>query len=116
MRCEPEPDLAKLLNGAAALVHPSLHEGFGLTPLEAMHAGVPVIAARSPGLTETCADAALYVDPDDAHDLARQLARVARDPELRADLARRGRARAAEFSWQASARAHIAAYTLALKT
>jgi glycosyltransferase involved in cell wall biosynthesis len=116
VRCEPEPDLAKLLNGAAALVHPSLYEGFGLTPLEAMHAGVPVIAARSPGLTETCAGAALYVDPHDAHDLATKLANVARDPDLRADLARRGRARAATFSWQASARAHIAAYTLALKT
>jgi glycosyltransferase involved in cell wall biosynthesis len=115
VRCEPEPDLAKLLNGAAALVHPSLHEGFGLTPLEAMHAGVPVIAARSPGLTETCADAAIYVDPHDAHDLAKQLARVARDADLRADLARKGRERARDFSWQASARAHIAAYTLALK-
>ncbi len=116
VRCEPEPDLAKLLNGAAALVHPSLHEGFGLTPLEAMHAGVPVIAARSPGLTETCAGAALYVDPHDAHDLATKLAKIARDAGLRADLARRGRVRAQDFSWQASARAHIAAYTLAMKT
>ena len=114
VRCEPEPDLPKLLNGTAALVHPSLHEGFGLTPLEAMHAGVPVIAARSPGLTETCGDAALYVDPHDAHDLAKQLARVARDAPLRADLARRGRERARGFSWQASARAHIAAYNLAM--
>ncbi len=113
VRCEPEPDLAKLLNGAAALVHPSLHEGFGLTPLEAMYAGVPVVAARSPGLTETCADAALYVDPHDAHELALALASIARDATLRAGLARRGRARAADFSWQASARAHIAAYTLA---
>ena len=66
VRTEPAPDLPALLGGAAALVHPALHEGFGLTPLEAMHAGVPVIAARSPGLAETCADAALYVDPYDA--------------------------------------------------
>jgi glycosyltransferase involved in cell wall biosynthesis len=113
VRCEPEPNLAKLLNGAAALVHPSLHEGFGLTPLEAMYAGVPVIAARSPGLTETCAGAVAYIDPHDAHELAVTLAAVARDATLRADLARRGRTRAADFSWQASARAHIAAYTLA---
>ncbi len=113
VRCEPAPDLATLLDGAAALVHPALHEGFGLTPLEAMHAGVPVIAARSPGLAETCADAALYVDPYDADGLAQALARVAAEPKLRASLAARGLARAAQFSWRASARAHIAAYTLA---
>ncbi len=113
VRCEPEPDLAALLGGAAALVHPALHEGFGLTPLEAMHAGVAVIAARSPGLAETCADAVLYVDPYDADGLARELARVAADPALRAALAARGRDRAAAFSWRASARAHIEAYTLA---
>ncbi len=113
VRCEPEPDLAALLGGAAALVHPALYEGFGLTPLEAMQAGVPVIAARSPGLAETCAGAALFVDPYDADGLAHALGRVAGDPALRAALAARGRDRAAAFSWRASARAHIEAYTLA---
>ncbi|MBW3652755.1 MAG: glycosyltransferase family 4 protein [Actinobacteria bacterium] len=113
VRCEPDPDLATLLGGAAALVHPALHEGFGLTALEAMHAGVPVIAARSPGIAETCADAVLYVDPYDVAGLACELARVAADPALRAALAARGGDRAAGFSWRASARAHIEAYTLA---
>ena len=113
VRCELEPDLATLLGAAAALVHPALHEGFGLTALEAMHAGVAVIAARSPGVAETCADAALYVDPYDVAGLACELARVAADPALRAALAARGRDRAAGFSWRASARAHIEAYTLA---
>ena len=113
VRREPAPDLAALLGGAAALVHPALYEGFGLTALEAMHVGVPVIAARAPGLAETCADAALYVDPHDGDGLARALARVAADPSLRAALAARGRERAAAFSWRASARAHIDAYTLA---
>ena len=108
-----QPDLAKLLNGAAALVHPALHEGFGLTALEAMYAGVPVIAARSPGLTETVADAALLVDPYNDVQLAGALQLVGDGPELRAALASRGRERAAAFSWQASARAHITAYTLA---
>ncbi len=115
VRCEPEPNLAKLLNGAAALVHPALHEGFGLTALEAMSAGVPVIAARSPGLAETVGEAALLVDPYDAQALGVALRRVATEPGLRADLARRGKQRAAGFSWQASARAHIEAYTLALE-
>ncbi|MFP5363797.1 MAG: glycosyltransferase family 4 protein [Thermoleophilia bacterium] len=113
VRCEPRPDLAALLGGAAALVHPALHEGFGLTPLEAMHSGVAVIAARSPGLSETCAEAVLYVDPYDAAALAAALGRVADDDALRASLAARGRDRAAAFSWRASARAHIEAYTLA---
>jgi glycosyltransferase involved in cell wall biosynthesis len=113
VRCDGEPDVAALLGGAAALVHPALHEGFGLTALEAMHAGVPVIAARSPGLTETCAAAVLYVDPYDADGLAHELGRVAAEPALRATLAALGRDRAAAFSWRASARAHIEAYTLA---
>ena len=113
VRCVPAPDVAALLHAAAALVHPALHEGFGLTALEAMHAGVPVIVARSPGLAETCAEAALYVDPHDHEGLAHALARVAADPALRVALAAAGRERAAAFSWEASARAHIEAYTLA---
>ncbi|MEA2182543.1 MAG: hypothetical protein QOF69_1728 [Solirubrobacteraceae bacterium] len=114
VRCEAHPNLALLLAGAAALVHPALYEGFGLTALEAMSAGVPVIAARSPGLAETCGEAALYVDPYGGDEsVALVLTSIATDPALRAELALRGRRRAAEFSWQASARAHMAAYELA---
>jgi len=113
VRRAPQPDLATLLGGAAALVHPALHEGFGLTPIEAMSAGVPVIAARSPGLAETCADAVRYVDPYDAADLATALGELAGDAAARAELTRRGTARAAEFSWAAAARRHIEAYSLA---
>lgn len=111
----PEPEaLMKLYAGAAALVHPSLHEGFGLTPLEAMSAGVPVIAACSPGVVEICGDATILVDPRDAPALAATLRRVVEDDHLRRDLTERGRRRAAEFSWGRSARAHVEAYTLAL--
>lgn len=111
----PEPEmLATLLADAVALVLPSLFEGFGLTALEAMAAGVPVVAARSPGLVETCGDAALYADPHDAHDLAHVLDRVAGDAALRRDLSERGRRHAAEFSWARAARAHVQAYNLAL--
>jgi glycosyltransferase involved in cell wall biosynthesis len=111
----PEPErLAALYARAAALVHPSLHEGFGLTPLEAMSAGVPVVAARSPGVVEVCAEAVVYVDPHDPRGLATQLDRLAHDAELRKDLSERGRRRAAEFSWARSARAHVEAYTLAM--
>jgi glycosyltransferase involved in cell wall biosynthesis len=111
----PEPEvLAGLLADAVALVLPSLFEGFGLTALEAMAAGVPVVAARSPGLVETCGDAALYADPHDANDLAHVLDRVAGDAALRRDLSERGRRHAAEFSWARAARAHVQAYNLAL--
>lgn len=113
VRSEPEPELAKLLNGSAALVHPALYEGFGLTILEAMSVGVPVIAARSPGVAETAGDAALLFDPYDAAGLAEALCRLADDPQLRADLGSSGRERAAGFSWQACARAHVTAYNLA---
>jgi len=110
----PESEaLGKLYAGAAALVHPALFEGFGLTPLEAMSAGVPVIAACSPGVVEVCGDATILVDPHDAHALAATLRRVIDDPVLRRDLSERGRRRAAEFSWARSARAHVHAYTLA---
>lgn len=112
----PEPErLARLYAEAAALVHPSLHEGFGLTPLEAMTAGTPVVAARSPGVVEVCGDAVLYADPRDPRQLAEQLARVAADATLRRDLTERGRRRAAEFSWARCAREHVRAYTLAVR-
>jgi glycosyltransferase involved in cell wall biosynthesis len=108
-------ELTDHLSKAAALVHPSLYEGFGLTPLEAMHAGTPVIAARSPGVTETCGDAALYVPPRDEDALADAMRRVATDEGLRADLRARGMRRAAAFSWATSARTHLDAYTLAAR-
>ena len=69
--------LAALYAGAAALVHPALHEGFGLTPLEAMRAGTPVLAARSPGVAESAATPRCYADPRDPEDLAAR-ARAAR--------------------------------------
>jgi glycosyltransferase involved in cell wall biosynthesis len=116
VRVEPRPgpaDLAELYRRAAALVLPSLHEGFGMTALEAMAAGVPVVAARAPGVTETCAEAARYFDPRDPDALAAALGEVTADAEVRERLVAAGLARAAAFSWEGSARAHLRAYTLA---
>jgi glycosyltransferase involved in cell wall biosynthesis len=106
----PAADLDELYRVARALVHPSLHEGFGLTPLEAMARGVPVLAVRNAGTQEVCGDAALLVEPGELTD---GLKRIASDGGLRADLVDRGRARARAFSWADSARDHRSAYTLA---
>jgi glycosyltransferase involved in cell wall biosynthesis len=116
VRGEPEagPErLAELHAGAAALVHPALEEGFGLTLLEAMALATPVVAVRTRSAQELCGDAALLVAPQE---LAGALERVAVDPELRERLAQAGRERAAAHSWERSARAHERAYTLALET
>ncbi len=104
--------LAELYRAAAALVHPSLYEGFGLTLVEAMRLGTPVLAARSPGVSEVCGEAAQYADGVDA--FANAMARIAGDAALRSVLANRGCARAAMFSWAACARRHVDAYSLAL--
>ncbi len=117
VRIEERPGpsrLAELYAEAAALVHPSLYEGFGLTLLEAMRAGTPVIAARVAGAAEVCGDAARYAEPRDPAALASQMAEIAAQPALRKELAALARRRAASFSWDASARAHRDAYSLAL--
>ena len=108
-----EPDrLAELLAGAAALVHPSAEEGFGLTLAEAMAAGVAVLAVRNPGTHELCGPAALLVEPEE---LANGLARLHDEAGLRSELAERGRERASRFSWDESAAKHEEAYALALE-
>jgi glycosyltransferase involved in cell wall biosynthesis len=90
---------ADLLAGASVLAYPSLDEGFGHPPLEAMAAGVPVVGARAGALPEVADGAALLVDPTDEDALADALSRVLDDDTCRADLVARGHARADEFTW-----------------
>src|SRR3954452_44728 len=110
------PGLADLYAHALVLVHPSVTEGFGLTPLEAMAAGVPVIAVRNPAVEEVCGDAALYVDGRDPVELEQQVRRLHDEPAARAALAALGRQRANRFSWESSAKAHLDAYEKALRS
>jgi alpha-1,3-rhamnosyl/mannosyltransferase len=109
----PVDDLADLHRHAAALVLPSLHEGFGLPALEALHAGTPLLAADIPALREVCGDAARYCDPRDVESIAAGLRELADVGPLREELRRRGLARAAEFSWRRCAEGYAAAYRLA---
>lgn len=88
---------------ATGLVFPSLYEGFGLPPLEAMAAGCPPVVSNAGSLPEVCGDAALYCDPLDVDDIARQLMRIVSDESLRCSLIQRGRLRAAEFTWAQAA-------------
>jgi glycosyltransferase involved in cell wall biosynthesis len=88
-----------LLSGARLLAYPSIYEGFGLSPLEAMGAGVPVVAARAGALPETLGDAAVLVDPGDVDGLADTLDRVVHDDDLRRDLVARGCRRVEQYRW-----------------
>jgi glycosyltransferase involved in cell wall biosynthesis len=99
----PLPDLVALYNGAVALAYPSLAEGFGLPVLEAMACGTPVVTSCVSSLPEVAGDAALLVDPHDAAGLSAALGRLLAEPALRAELRRRGLARAATFSWRRTA-------------
>jgi glycosyltransferase involved in cell wall biosynthesis len=97
--------LVALLQAARCFVFPSLYEGFGLPPMEALACGVPVVATRAGSLPEVLGDAALLVDPHDPVELAHAIRRVLGERELAADLAARGPRRAARYTWAASAEA-----------
>ena len=98
-----DASLKALMESAMVLAVPSLYEGFGLPPLEAMACGCPVIAARAAALPETCGDAAWYVDPLSIQSIAVGLRCLAEDDQLRRSLIERGRMRAKRFTWQRGA-------------
>jgi glycosyltransferase involved in cell wall biosynthesis len=103
-----DEDLAALYAGCACFAYPSLYEGFGLPVLEAMAAGAPVLTSNVSSLPEVAGDAALLVDPLDTEALRAGLERLLSDEALRADLAARGRERAALFTWDRTAAATLA--------
>ncbi len=111
----PQSDLPHLYARADVFVFPSLFEGFGLPVLEAMACGAPVITSRSSSLPEVAGDAACYVDPFSAGEIARALRQLVCDAELRARLAGAGLEQAARFSWEQTARQTLRAYEQAFR-
>jgi glycosyltransferase involved in cell wall biosynthesis len=106
----PFDTLRCFYESAAAFVFPSRHEGFGLPPLEAMACGTPVVTSNVSSLPEVAGDAAMLVNPGNVFDIARGIREVLTDEPLRAELIRRGRAQAARFSWERSAREVLEIY------
>jgi glycosyltransferase involved in cell wall biosynthesis len=106
----PQEDQHLWYGAATAFVFPSLYEGFGMPPLEAMACGTAVVTSTASCLPEVVGDAAMKVDPYDVEGLAAALVRVVRDVEWRAELERRGPIQAARFSWHETARRTQAVY------
>lgn len=110
----PEETLPDLFSATQLFVYPSLYEGFGLPVLEAMACGAPVITSNVSSLPEVAGDAALLVDPESTDQLAGAIQRLIDDSGLRSELAQKGLARSASFTWEETARGTARVYTSVL--
>ncbi len=109
----PDEDLPALLAGARVFVYPSLYEGFGLPPLEALASGTPVVVANTSSLPEVVGDAGVYCDPYNVNDIAHQIDVLLECEDLALRLRRAGVERAKRFSWERAARETLAVYAQA---
>ena len=105
----PNSDLSVLYRGAVGFAIPSLYEGFGLPTLEAMASGAPIMSSNRSSLPEIAGDAALFFDPDSVEEMSMAMERLITDTALRQQLVGRGRERVKQFTWEACARATLAA-------
>ena len=118
----PIETLRVFYQSAEVFVFPSLHEGFGLPPLEAMAQGTPVVTSNVSSLPEVVGEAAVFVNPENVFDIARGVQQVLLNEDLREELRQRGRSQLARFSWERSVNevlkiyAEAAGYTIAAKT
>lgn len=110
----PDEDLPALYSGAEVFVYPSLFEGFGIPPLEAMACGTPVIVGKTTSLPEVCGDAARWVDPYKVNSLAQGLRDVLSSVTYREELAKRAKVQASRFTWAKTAAITMDAYAMAL--
>ena len=96
-------DISKLMRGAVAFVYPSLYEGFGLPPLEAMASGAPVITSNVASLPEVVGDAGILVDPMNVDQIAEAMLYLAENKKMQGVLSEKGIERAKKFRWEDSA-------------
>ncbi len=106
----PQEDLPGIYSLATVFAFPSLYEGFGLPPLEAMACGTPVLTSRDSAMAEICGEAACLVDPHEEEAIADGLACLLTDPNRREHLRQRGLARAKQYSWERTARETAVVY------
>jgi glycosyltransferase involved in cell wall biosynthesis len=106
----PDGDLPELYRNAEFFVFPSFHEGFGIPVLEAMACGTPVITSDSAAMPEIAGDAAILVNPYDAHEISRAMTEVCSQENLRRHLSRKGLERARHYSWSKTAQKTLAVY------
>ena len=95
----PDALLKSYMDHASAFIFPSIYEGFGLPPLEAMASGIPTIVSQTASLPEVCGDATLYCDPFSIHDIAQKIEQLICDPLLQNELRIKGLSRAKLFTW-----------------
>ena len=96
--------LVKIYNAADLFVYPSLYEGFGLPPLEAMACACPVITSNTSSLPEVVGDAGIMIDPNDVDSLTESMLKILTDNQLREEMSRKSLERAKMFSWKKTAR------------
>jgi glycosyltransferase involved in cell wall biosynthesis len=106
-----DAELSVIMNQADLFVYPSLYEGFGLPPLEAMACGTPVLTSNLSSLPEVTGDAAILINPYDIDQMASAMINILEDEELKGGLAKKGMQRAAMFSWEKMARETLEAYS-----
>lgn len=110
----PDEYLSAIYSGALAFIYPSLYEGFGLPPLEAMQCGTPVITSNTSSLPEVVGDAGIMIDPKDEDALCQAMIDIVKNNKLRTDLSKKGIERSKMFSWEKCADKTIKAYRFAL--
>ena len=110
-----DEDLSALYSSCRCFVYPSLYEGFGLPPLEAMACGAPVVTSSAGSIAETVGRAARIISPTDAQALAKEIVELVEDEGARSQLSKEGLARAADYTWERTARETIEVYEEALR-
>ena len=110
-----DDELRALYSSCRVFIYPSVYEGFGLPPLEAMACGAPVIAGRMPSLQETLASAARLIEPLDADALAKSIIELLEDEKDAQKLSAAGLVRAEKFSWEQTARQTLSVYEILVK-